>query len=169
MACRKPCPNGSGPTESPISRSSSMATIGNGICERVIRVHETTAATERERKVNQYVYSLDFNEKCPNVDYLVSFLQELKSRSPQAYSRIQYIEQPTARDLDANPQNDVHAASKLIPVVIDESLTGKEAFLTALDMGYSGAALKACKGLSQSLLMAALGQKRKVFLCVCRT
>jgi L-alanine-DL-glutamate epimerase-like enolase superfamily enzyme len=134
--------------------------------ERVIRVQEATAATERERKVNEYVYSLDFNEKCPNVDYLVSFLQELKSRSPEAYSRIQYIEQPTARDLDANPQNDVHAASKLIPVVIDESLTGREAFLTALRMGYSGAALKACKGLSQSFLMAALGQKRKVFLCV---
>ena len=33
-------------------------------------------------------------------------------------------------------------------------------------MGYSGAALKACKGLSQSFLMAALGQKRSVFLCV---
>ena len=57
-------------------------------------------------------------------------------------------------------------AAKLIPVVIDESLTGKEAFLLALDMGYSGAALKVCKGQSQSLLIAALGQKRKVFLCV---
>lgn len=134
--------------------------------ERVVRVHDATAATEQARKVDQYVYSLDFNEKCPNIDYLVSFLGELKSRSPQAYSRLQYIEQPTARDLEANPQNDVHAASKLIPVVIDESLTGKEAFLMALKMGYSGAALKACKGLSQSLLMAALGQKRKVFLCV---
>jgi hypothetical protein len=60
----------------------------------------------------------------------------------------------------------VHAAAKLIPVVIDESLTGQEAFLQALQMGYSGAALKACKGQSPSLLMAALGQKRKVFLCV---
>ena len=134
--------------------------------ERVIRVHDATAATERARNVSQFVYSLDFNEKCPNVDYLVSFLKELKGRSPEAYSRLQYIEQPTARDLKAHPEDDVHAASKLIPVVIDESLTGQEAFLTALRMGYSGAALKACKGLSQSLLMAALGQKRKVFLCV---
>lgn len=134
--------------------------------ERVVRIHDATASTEQALKVDEYVYSLDFNEKCPNVDYLVSFLHELKARSPGAYSRLQYIEQPTARDLEANPQNDVHAASKLIPVVIDESLTGKEAFLKALQMGYSGAALKACKGLSQSLLMAALGQKRNVFLCV---
>jgi L-alanine-DL-glutamate epimerase-like enolase superfamily enzyme len=60
----------------------------------------------------------------------------------------------------------MHEAAKIVPVVIDESLTGKDAFLKALSMGYSGAALKACKGQSQSLLMAALGQKRRVFLCV---
>ena len=133
---------------------------------RVISVNEATAQTESGLKVSRYVYSLDFNEKCPNVQYLVDFLHELKARSADAFQRIQYIEQPTARDLDANPQNDMHAASKLVPVVIDESLTGQDAFLKALEMGYSGAALKACKGQSQALLMAALGQKKKVFLCV---
>ena len=133
---------------------------------RVIRVNEATAQTERQRHVADYVYSLDFNEKCPNVGYLVDFLRELKTKSPEAFGRIQYVEQPTARDLKANPQNDMHAASKLVPVVIDESLTGQDAFLQALEMGYSGAALKACKGQSQALLMAALGQKKKVFLCV---
>jgi L-alanine-DL-glutamate epimerase-like enolase superfamily enzyme len=127
----------------------------------VIRVDEAASKTG-----GQHVYSLDFNEKCPNVEYLLDFLRELKERSPAAYRRLQYVEQPTARDLKANPQNQVHAAAKLIPVVIDESLTGQAAFLQALEMGYSGAALKACKGQSQSLLMAALGQKRKVFLCV---
>jgi L-alanine-DL-glutamate epimerase-like enolase superfamily enzyme len=129
--------------------------------ERVIRVHNAASNTGR-----QHVYSLDFNEKCPNVEYLVDFLKELKGRSPAAYGRLQYVEQPTGRDLKANPRNQVHAAAKLIPVVIDESLTGKDAFLLALEMGYSGAALKACKGQSEALLMAALGQKRKVFLCV---
>jgi L-alanine-DL-glutamate epimerase-like enolase superfamily enzyme len=133
---------------------------------RVIRVNETTAQTEKQQKVKDYVYSLDFNEKCPNVDYLVGFLRELKAKSPDAFQRIQYVEQPTARDLKANPQNDMHAASKLVPVVIDESLTGRDAFVQALAMGYSGAALKACKGQSQALLMAAFGQKKKVFLCV---
>jgi len=33
-------------------------------------------------------------------------------------------------------------------------------------MGYSGVALKACKGQSQVLLMAAAAQKHKMFLCV---
>ena len=126
--------------------------------DRVLRVHQAVDKTA--------VYSLDFNEKCPNVAYLIDFLHELKSRSPVAFSRIQYIEQPTARDLKANPQNVVHEAAKLVPVVIDESLVSKEAFLLALEMGYSGAALKACKGQTESLLIAALGQKKKVFLCV---
>jgi L-alanine-DL-glutamate epimerase-like enolase superfamily enzyme len=129
--------------------------------DRVLRVHEAAA-----KGASAAVYSLDFNEKCPNVAYLIDFLHELKSRSAAAYARIQYIEQPTARDLKAHPENVVHEAAKLVPVVIDESLVSKEAFLLALEMGYSGAALKACKGQTESLLIAALGQKKRVFLCV---
>jgi L-alanine-DL-glutamate epimerase-like enolase superfamily enzyme len=128
---------------------------------RVVRVHQAAQSTGR----SGFVYSLDFNEKCPNVQYLLDFLHGLKAESSEAFSRTQYIEQPTARDLKANPDEDVHAASAILPVVIDESLTGIDAFLLALKMGYSGAALKACKGQSHSLLIAALGQKRKVFLC----
>jgi hypothetical protein len=36
----------------------------------------------------------------------------------------------------------------------------------AREMGYTGAALKACKGQSQAVLMAAAAQKYKMFLCV---
>src|SRR5207245_11693109 len=38
--------------------------------------------------------------------------------------------------------------------------------MLAQEMGYTGAALKACKGQSQALLMAAAGQKYQMFLCV---
>ena len=38
--------------------------------------------------------------------------------------------------------------------------------MLAHEMGYTGAALKACKGQSQALLMAAVAQKYKMFLCV---
>jgi L-alanine-DL-glutamate epimerase-like enolase superfamily enzyme len=130
--------------------------------DRVIRVHQAAMGTGRA----DFVYSLDFNEKCPNVAYLLDFLHNLKQRSPEAFARIQYVEQPTARDLKAHPNDDVHEAAKIVPVVIDESLTGIDAFLLALKMGYSGVALKACKGQSMSLLIAALAQKRNVFLCV---
>ena len=60
----------------------------------------------------------------------------------------------------------MHEAAKLRPVVIDESLIDLESLLLAREMGYTGAALKACKGQTQSLLMAAAAQKYEMFLCV---
>src|SRR5260370_39502342 len=60
----------------------------------------------------------------------------------------------------------MHEASKLRPVVIDESLLDLESLRLARAMGYTGAALKACKGQSQALLMAAAAQKYGLFLCV---
>ena len=51
-------------------------------------------------------------------------------------------------------------------MVIDESLTDLESLLLAREMGYTGAALKACKGQSQSLLLAAAARKYGMFLCV---
>lgn len=134
--------------------------------DRVVRVERTAAPVQRERGVSKWVYSLDFNEKCPNIGYLLGFIRDLKEKSPEAFGRIQYIEQPTARDLKANRQNVMHEASKLLPVVIDESLTDQEALMLSREMGYTGAALKACKGQTQALLMAAVAQKHKMFLCV---
>ena len=52
------------------------------------------------------------------------------------------------------------------PVVIDESLVDFESLLLAREMGYTGVALKACKGQSNALLMAAAAQKFGMFLCV---
>jgi L-alanine-DL-glutamate epimerase-like enolase superfamily enzyme len=134
--------------------------------DRVVNVDRVAEATQRGRGVTRWFYSLDFNEKCPNVAYLLEFLARVKEQRPEGFTRIQYIEQPTARDLKANRQNVMHEASKLRPVVIDESLLDLESILLAREMGYTGAALKACKGQSQSLLMAAAAQKFGMFLCV---
>ena len=60
----------------------------------------------------------------------------------------------------------MHEAAKLRPVVIDESLIDLESLQLAREMGYTGAALKACKGQSQALLMATAAQKYHMFLCV---
>lgn len=134
--------------------------------ERVVRVEAASAPVQRARRVVGWWYSLDFNERCPNVAYLLEFLGRLRERSAAAFDRIQYIEQPTARDLAAHPGSAVHQASRLLPVVIDESLIGLESLQLARDMGYTGAALKACKGQTQSLMMAAAARKMGMFLCV---
>ena len=133
---------------------------------RVVAIDRATAETERQRRVTEWFYSLDFNEQCPNVEYLLEFLRRLREQTAAGFERIQYVEQPTARDLKANRANVMHAAAKLRPVVIDESLTDIESLMLAREMGYSGAALKACKGQSQVLLMAAAAEKHKMFLCV---
>src|SRR5207302_2187752 len=128
-------------------------------------IDSATTATQQKLGVNEWFYSLDFNERCPNVAYLLDFLRQLKQKTPSGFDRIQYIEQPTARDLKRDRQNVMHEAAKLRPVVIDESLTDVETLLLAQKMGYTGAALKACKGQSQVLLMGAVAQKHKMFLC----
>lgn len=134
--------------------------------ERVTRVERTTAPVQEARGVDSWFYSLDFNERCPDVEYLLEFLARLKEMTPHGLQRIQYIEQPTARDLRANPANRMHRASAIRPVVIDESLVDLESLLLARELGYTGVALKACKGQSQSLLMAAAAQKYGLFRCV---
>jgi L-alanine-DL-glutamate epimerase-like enolase superfamily enzyme len=134
--------------------------------ERVVRVDRVTSEVQKSRGVTKWFYSLDFNEKCRNVEYLLEFMNRVKNQTPDGFQRVQYIEQPTKRDLKSDRTNVMHEASKLRPVVIDESLTDLESLLLAREMGYTGAALKACKGQSQALLMAAAGQKYRLFLCV---
>jgi hypothetical protein len=50
------------------------------------------------------------------------------------------------------------------PVVMDESLTGFDALMRGRKIGYTGVALKACKGQSQSMLLNAAAQEFKMYL-----
>lgn len=137
--------------------------------ERVVAVDRIACrlADARPRQAfAEMAYSLDFNERCRDVQYVLECLDRIRARSPEAFERILYIEQPTARDLKANRHNVMHEAARLRPVVIDESLTDLESLVLARDMGYTGVALKACKGQSQTVLMAAAAQKYNMFLCV---
>ncbi|MEP0844128.1 MAG: mandelate racemase/muconate lactonizing enzyme family protein [Phycisphaerae bacterium] len=134
--------------------------------ERVLAVERVTADTQKKRGVTRWVYSADFNERCPNVDYLLAFFARVKEGGPAAFERIQYVEQPTDRDLKAHPENRMHAAARIKPIVVDESLTDYESLLLAREAGYTGAALKACKGITEALLMAAGALHFDMFLTV---
>ncbi|MBN9522809.1 mandelate racemase/muconate lactonizing enzyme family protein [bacterium] len=134
--------------------------------DRVVRVDAIAEEVNAARGVATWHYSLDFNERCQTVEYLLDFLRQLREKAPAGYDRVQYVEQPTARDLKANRQNVMHAAAKLKPVVIDESLVDLESLHLAREMGYTGVAFKACKGQTQSLLLAAAAQEMGLFRCV---
>lgn len=133
---------------------------------RVLAIDSVATAAQTARNCTQWYYSCDFNEKCDSAAYVVEFLQRIQTANPAAFERIQYIEQPTSRNLSAADAPRMHDASAIKPVVIDEALISYESLLMARDQGYSGIALKACKGQTESLLMAAAAQKYGMFLCV---
>ena len=93
-------------------------------------------------------------------------MRKVREGTPSGFNRILYIEQPTGRDLEKDRANVMHEASKLCPIVADESLIDLPSLLLAREMGYTGVALKACKGQTHAMLLAAAAQKFGMFLCV---
>jgi L-alanine-DL-glutamate epimerase-like enolase superfamily enzyme len=134
--------------------------------DRVIRIDRVVARVLPSRGVTDWKYLLDFNEGCPNVRYLLEFMGKVREATPSGFRRILYIEQPTQRDLKKDRDNVMHEAAKLCPIVADEALTDLESLLLAREMGYTGVALKACKGQTHAMLLAAAAQKFGMFLCV---
>jgi L-alanine-DL-glutamate epimerase-like enolase superfamily enzyme len=134
--------------------------------ERVVRIDRLVNRVQPARGVKDWKYLLDFNEGCPNVEYLLEFMRKLREATPTGFDRILYIEQPTARDLQKDRANVMHEAARQRPIVADESLTDLESLLLAREMGYTGVALKACKGQTHAMLLAAAAQKFGMFLCV---
>jgi L-alanine-DL-glutamate epimerase-like enolase superfamily enzyme len=133
--------------------------------DRVLRIDRVTTETQKKRGVTKWVYSLDFNEKCPDIEYFLQFIEHIKQKAPASFYRIQYIEQPFSRDMTTHKQS-VAKAAKLVPVVIDEALTGLDALMLARELGYTGAALKACKGQSDMMIIGPVAEYHKMFLCV---
>ena len=134
--------------------------------DRVVRIDRAVTEAQKPRGIAEWKYCCDFNEGCKNVGYLLQFLEGVKQKAPEVIGRLQYIEQPTSRNLKSDSQNVMHDAAKIVPVVIDEALVDLESFHLSRRMGYSGVALKACKGQTNALLVAAAAQKAKSFLCV---
>jgi L-alanine-DL-glutamate epimerase-like enolase superfamily enzyme len=132
--------------------------------DRMVHIDRVTSETQQKRGVQRWAYVPDFNEKCPNVEYYLTFLRRLKDKWPTAFQRIEYVEQPTHRDLKAHPENRMDEAAKLCPVVIDESVTDVDSVLLARRLGWTGAVVKSPKGLTNMLLIASVCGKQKIFV-----
>ncbi len=131
--------------------------------DRTLAIDAVARAT---KPAHDWKYCADFNERCPNVEYVLEYLRKIEEQSPACFASIQYVEQPTSRNLRALPKVDMHAANKLRPIVVDEGLTDFESLLEARELGYTGLALKACKGQSHAVLFAAAARKYGMFLTV---
>lgn len=139
---------------------------GNNIDWDVGRIVEVTRICEKVAQERNWKLSFDFNEQCPNEDYVLDLLERIERLSRPSFDRLQYIEQPTPRDLTTRTEMTVHRIARIRPVVIDESLTDATSLKLARQRGYTGLALKACKGQSECVIMAAAGTQYNMFTCV---
>ncbi|HRL10883.1 MAG TPA: enolase C-terminal domain-like protein [Aggregatilineales bacterium] len=116
----------------------------------------------REQLAHDRVFiSLDANEQCASPAYMIELLHRLRAESPALYHAIRYIEQPVARDLAAE-RHDMHPLAALKPVIVDESLSGLDELDLALELGWSGIALKTCKCHTLNLLLLARAEVENI-------
>jgi L-alanine-DL-glutamate epimerase-like enolase superfamily enzyme len=97
--------------------------------------------------------SVDPNEAYPDGAVTLDFLRALRELSPRAFAALRYIEQPIPRATGLRA--DLSAAAQLKPILADESITGADLLDDLVAAGWSGLALKTCKGHSLCLLLAA--------------
>ncbi|MGQ9513923.1 MAG: enolase C-terminal domain-like protein [Thermoproteota archaeon] len=125
---------------------------------RTKEVAEVASETLEEIGRKNFYLSADSNEMNPSPDSTLEYLRRLKKASPLAFSRLLYIEQPTERDLRRHMYR-MEDVAKVKPVLADEGIVDLETFDLALKLGWSGPAVKTCKGHSSSLLYIAKAEE----------
>ncbi len=107
--------------------------------------------------------SVDTNEANPDADSVFDYLQRLQKKDAEVFQALQYFEQPTGRDIKIH-KFDWRNVTKLKPVMLDEGLTSLDLMREAVDQGWSGFALKTCKGHSFALTAAAWAKRNGMLL-----
>jgi len=123
----------------------------------VSRVAAVSKVVEQElakQGREEYFLSVDSNEMCPDPEYVVDMLEQVRAKAPRAYKALLYVEQPTERDLTAH-NFDLREVARRKPVLADEGIAGFEDIDVARELGWSGIALKTCKGFSSALVSVA--------------
>jgi L-alanine-DL-glutamate epimerase-like enolase superfamily enzyme len=105
----------------------------------------------------------DTNCANPDAASVGDYLDRVRALDPAAFAALEYVEQPTARDIVAHP-HDWRDVTRRKPVFLDEGLTDLRLMEVALEQGWSGFALKTCKGHSFSLVAAAWARDRRLGL-----
>lgn len=120
---------------------------------RTLEVYRIGREQLLRRGEERLYLSADTNEQCETPEYIVEYLRRIQEASQECFDAILYVEQPTERDLNAH-RHDMRPIAELKPVIIDESLVDLQSFELAMALGWSGIALKSCKGQSVSLVLA---------------
>jgi L-alanine-DL-glutamate epimerase-like enolase superfamily enzyme len=107
--------------------------------------------------------AVDSNCANPDADSVLEYLARLRADAPDAYAALEYLEQPTGRDIDRHTF-DWRAVAAHRPVLLDEGLNSMERLALAEEQGWSGIAIKTCRGHSFALAAAARARERGLLL-----
>jgi L-alanine-DL-glutamate epimerase-like enolase superfamily enzyme len=129
--------------------------------DRTLAVYEIGREGLASRGQTEMHVTADTNEQCSSPDYIIEYLERIRERSQDCYDRLLYIEQPTERDLTAS-RHDMRKLAALKPVILDESLTDLDSFDLAMELGWSGIALKSCKGQSSDIIFCARAREEGI-------
>ena len=127
---------------------------------RIVDVYRVARSVDPAMAVQIFA---DLNEQAPSVDYILALLDGVESEDAEARATLDALEQPLSRNLAPGAPS-MAAVSARIPVVLDEGLTSLETIDQAMDLGWSGIALKTCK--TQSLMLLALAKANHLGLHV---
>ncbi|MFQ6097849.1 MAG: enolase C-terminal domain-like protein, partial [Armatimonadota bacterium] len=122
--------------------------------DRTLAVYKVGRRELDRLGINSLHLTADTNEQCDGPEYIVEYLNKTRERDVACYEAILYVEQPTERDLSVS-RHDMRCIAEMKPVLVDESLTDLESFDLAMELGWSGIALKSCKGQSADMIFVA--------------
>lgn len=132
--------------------------------ERLIEVHAVASqAMEAAAVAGGPRLSVDPNEAYQEAAMMLEVLDRVAAQKPQALAALDYIEQPTPRDLAAYTDT-LHDVAARVPVVVDESLDDLDNLDWIHRLGWSGLAVKTCKGHTHSLLAYCWGRHHNLYL-----
>ena len=132
---------------------------------RVVAVARVVEEALARQGRDTYFLSVDSNEMCPAPEYVVEMLEAIREQAPRAYDALLYVEQPTERDLFAH-RFDLSEVAKRKPVLADEGISSLHHIDAARELGWSGIALKTCKGFSSALLSVARAREEGLLYSV---
>ncbi len=107
--------------------------------------------------------SVDPNEGYREPNVMLEMLDRVAAEKPQALPALDYIEQPTPRDLGSYTDT-LHDVADRVPVIVDESLDDLDNLDWLRRLGWSGLAVKTCKGHTHSLLAYCWGRHHGLYL-----
>lgn len=138
--------------------------IGDDHAANAARLRAIAAVVE-DRVEGEPVFTLDGNEQCEDLEALAGMLESL-GRDPSTaplIDRLALVEQPLPRrdTFDESRRAGIARVGRIAPVVIDEADADRDAFRRALDLGYAGVSVKACKGVFRALANRGLVEVRR--------